>query len=94
MADVNVTAYSDKRYMPGRIVQWVARLTQGPEVPVIFPVQPHTFVITAANSRKAVVSYWQKLSVIGKSCQLLAKVCALSTGNHLGDLSLSRNCYN
>ena len=67
MADVNVTAYSDKRYMPGRIVQWVARLTQGPEVPVILPVQPHTFVSTAANSRKGscqllakVVSYWQK----------------------------------
>ena len=29
---------------PGRVTQSVARLTQEPEVPVRYPVLPHTFV--------------------------------------------------
>ena len=45
---------------PGRIVQSAVRLIQEPEVPGSIPVRPHTFVSPSADSRGAVVSYWQK----------------------------------
>ena len=38
-------------FVPGRVAQSVARLTQEPEV---------TFVSPSAVSRRAVVSYWRK----------------------------------
>ena len=37
-------------------MQLVARLTQELEV----PAQPHTFVSSSTDSRRTVVSYWQK----------------------------------
>ena len=46
--------------MPGHVAQSVAHLTQEREVPVQYPVQPHTFVSASAGSRRAVVSYWRK----------------------------------
>ena len=46
--------------MPDRVARSVARLTQEAEVRVRYPIRPHTFVSTPADSRKAVVSYWRK----------------------------------
>ena len=45
---------------PGRVAQSVARPTQEPEVPVRYPVRPHTFVSPSADSKRAVVSCWRK----------------------------------
>ena len=42
----------------GREAQSVARLTHEPEVPVRYPVRPHTFVSPSADLRRAVASYW------------------------------------
>ena len=44
----------------GCVAQSVARLTHKPEVPGSLPGQPHTFVSSSADSRRAVVSYWRK----------------------------------
>ena len=52
-------------------------LTQEPEGRVRYPVWSHTFVSPSADSRRAVVSYWQKY---------LRKALV----NCLGGLSLSR----
>ena len=43
-------------YLPGRIAQSVAHLTQEPEVPGL---TPQTFVSPSADSRRAIVSYWR-----------------------------------
>ena len=56
----------------------LACLTQEPEVSVQYSVRPLTFVSPSADSRRAVVSYWQK-------CVLLILV------NCLGGLSLPKN---
>ena len=66
--------------MPGRVPQSIALLTQESEVQGSNPIRSHTFVSpSAADSRRAVVSYWQKyvqeelvkrlgsLSLLGKS---------------------------
>ena len=46
---------------PGHVAQSVARLTQEAEVRwVRYPVWLHTFVSPSADSRRAVVSAWQK----------------------------------
>ena len=62
---------------PGRVEQSVGCLTQEPEVPGSYPVRPHTFVSPSPDSRRAVVSYWQKY---------VQEVLV----NGLGDLSLPR----
>ena len=46
--------------MLGHVVQSVAYLTHEPEVPGWTPGPAHTFVSPSADSRRAVVSYWQK----------------------------------
>ena len=38
----------------------VARLIHEPEVPVRYPVRPHTFVSPSAGSRRTVGNYWRK----------------------------------
>ena len=58
---------------PGKVAQLVACLTHEPEV----PVRPHTFISPSADSRRAVVSYWQKY---------MHEVLV----SHLGGLSLPR----
>ena len=63
--------------MPGGVAQSVGHLTQEPEVPGSILVGPHTFVSPSADSRRAVVSYWQKH---------VHKVLV----NHVGGLSLPR----
>ena len=62
---------------PGHVAQLVARLTQELEVPVQYPVLPHTFISPSADSRRAVVIYWWKY---------VHKVLV----NRLGGLSLPR----
>ena len=59
------------------VVQPMARLTQEPETLVRYSVRPHAFIYSSADSRRAVVSYWQKY------------VHAVLV-NHLGGLSLPR----
>ena len=56
---------------PGRVAQSIARLTQEPEIPGSTPgtVRPHSFVFLPP--------------IREGSCQLLAKVCALNTGQPL-----------
>ena len=45
----------------GRVAQSVARLTHEPEIPGSIPSPTtHTFISSSADSRRAVVSYWQK----------------------------------
>ena len=46
--------------MPGRVAQSVSCLTHEPEVLGSIPVRPHTFISPSADSRREVVSYWQK----------------------------------
>ena len=46
--------------MPGHLAQTAARLTQSQRSRVRYPVWPHTFFSPSADSRLAVVSYWQK----------------------------------
>ena len=41
-------------------MQSVACLTQEPEVPGGYMARPHTSISSSADSRKKVVSYWQK----------------------------------
>ena len=45
--------------LPDHIAQSVAHLTQDPEVPGSIP-GPHAFISPSADSRRAVISYWQK----------------------------------
>ena len=45
---------------PGRVAQSVGHLTRKSEILGLIPGLAHTFVFPAANSRGAVVSYWQK----------------------------------
>ena len=58
-------------------MQLAAHLNRGPEVPSLIPVRLHTFV-SPVDSRRAVVSFWQKY-------------VHLVLINHLGALSLPRN---
>ena len=62
---------------PGRVAQSVGHLTRESEVLDRYPVWPHNFVSPSADSRRAVVSYWQKY-------------VHEELVNHLGDLSLPR----
>ena len=59
----------------GHVAQSEACLTLKPEVPSQYLVRPHTSVSPSADSRRAVVSYWQKY---------VHEVLV----NHLGGLSL------
>ena len=63
------TTYLD---MPDRVVQWVAHLTQKPEVQGSIS-GPAIYFRSSIDSRGAVVSYYGQL-------WLLMKVCAQSTG--------------
>ena len=63
---------------PSRAAQSVARLTQEPEVQGSILGPPHTFVSPFADSRRAIVSHWQKYG-------------HLVMVNRLGGLSLSTN---
>ena len=46
--------------LPGRKGQWVAHLTQEPEVVGLIPCLVTYFVSTSPDSRRAAVSYWRK----------------------------------
>ena len=73
--------------MPGCVAQSVACLTHEPEVLGSIPVWPHTFISPSADSRREVVSYWQKYvhEVLvdylgGKS---LPRECVVRLNDHL-----------
>ena len=52
--------YSLLSFPQGPVAQSVGHLTHKSEVLGSILVWPHTFVSPSANSRRAVVSYWQK----------------------------------
>ena len=64
---------------PIRVALSVVRLTQEPRSRARYPVRLHTFVVTPADPRKAVVIYWRKY-------------VHLLVVNSLGGLRLPRKC--
>ena len=48
-----------RRVKPGRVAQSVGHLTLKSEVLGQYPVWPHTFISSSADSSGAVVSYWR-----------------------------------